>query len=105
MADCMGRDQAARAGDHNCRHCKRGSGTCWIHQFTPVTLRTQFVRQIINQFSTEERRELHEAAEAGLLPFTTGVDRIPLDQMPNSVTNRELDAALVLIKYRQREAN
>lgn len=104
MADCLGRDQTARAGQYNCRQCKRGNGTCWIHQYTSATVRTQFVRQIINVFSTEERRELHEIAEAALLPFVNGVDALPLDQMPNSVINRELEAALVLIKYREGQA-
>lgn len=91
-------DKIARAGVHNCRYLKRGSATCWIHQFTTATLHTQFGKLMIEVFSVDERRRLHETSTRAMLPPD---GRRPLDSLPSAVVNRELDEAAALIKYRE----
>lgn len=100
MAGCTGH---AVAGRHNCQRCKQGRKTCWIHQFTSATVREQFARLMIEGFDAGDRARLFATASAAMLPFVRGTDRPPLDQLPVAVLNRELQAAVVLIRYRQQE--
>jgi hypothetical protein len=87
MTNCGPRPTAI-AGVHNCKRCQKGYKTCYIHRWNSLTVRTNFSKMMIELFSVDERRSLHEAMNSAMLEISK--TQIPLDQLSQAYIDKNI---------------